>query len=117
MVEISIVMPRGSWGAYEDDSPIEKLLREFAFLHGDKNEWADKYGTLYEDDIVMMHPYCWCEDKDCKWCNGDEPNFRYKPTRFEVRWYKYIGRSMEYNRSISSSEVEEMSKKLLPGVE
>jgi hypothetical protein len=30
-------------------------------------------------------------------CSYELPNFKYKPTGFEVRWYKYIGRSMEYS--------------------
>ena len=47
----------------------------------------------------------------CKGCGGDEPNFRYKPTGFEVTWYKYIGRDMKH-RPISSEEVAEMRKKL-----
>jgi hypothetical protein len=111
MVEISVVMARGAGGAQDDDTPLEKLLRDFANLHGAKNEWSEKYGTDYEDDVVMMHTYCWCDEALCKWCGGDEPNFRYKPTGFEVTWYKYIGRDMKH-RPISSEEVAEMRKKL-----
>ena len=112
MEEIKVVMAHGAGGASDDDTPLEKLLRDFSNLHGAKNEWSEKYGTDYEDDSVMMHRYCWCDEKDCKWCSGDEPNFRYKPTGFEVRWYKYIGRDMKCNRPISSEEVEEMRQKL-----
>lgn len=75
------------------------------------------YGAEYENDTFMMHPYCWCEREDCKWCGGnagpisvhsgyftdgpqnDEaglaPNFLYKPTGAKVWWYKYIGRGVE----------------------
>lgn len=26
------------------------------------------YGGIYENDVFMMHPYCWCERDDCPWC-------------------------------------------------
>ena len=26
------------------------------------------YGCEYENDVFMMHPYCWCEGFDCPWC-------------------------------------------------
>lgn len=28
------------------------------------------YGAYFENDIFMMHPYCWCEQDDCEWCMG-----------------------------------------------
>lgn len=31
---------------------------------------ADGYGVAYENDVFMMHPYCWCEQDDCDWCLG-----------------------------------------------
>src|SRR5690606_31203002 len=109
----------------------------------------DGYGCEYENDVFMMHPFCWCEEPECPWCvacfcpdeyeylspSGERiteaefdkydfddypdgrqfdgmrfvgvecrscaegrtpaPNFVYKPTGGEVRWYKYIGRGME----------------------
>lgn len=54
------------------------------------------YGVKYENNTFMMHPYCWCEKEDCKWCNEDRaPNFIYKPTDCQIWWYKWIGRSQE----------------------
>ena len=53
------------------------------------------YGVDYENDTFMMHPYCWCEQDDCKWCGLGEPNFIYKPTGYKLWWYKYIGRGEE----------------------
>lgn len=26
------------------------------------------YGGIYENEVFMMHPYCWCEADDCPWC-------------------------------------------------
>jgi hypothetical protein len=30
------------------------------------------YGAYFENDVFMMHPYCWCEKDDCPWCAGCE---------------------------------------------
>lgn len=71
------------------------------------------YGENFENDVFMMHRYCWCERSDCEWCRccnctADEecgagcasnlpaaPNFLHKASGASVRWYKYIGRGME----------------------
>lgn len=28
------------------------------------------YGAHYENDVFLMHPFCWCELDDCPWCGG-----------------------------------------------
>ena len=29
------------------------------------------YGALFENDIFLMHPHCWCDrEGDCPWCTG-----------------------------------------------
>lgn len=79
------------------------------------------YGVDYENDVFMMHRYCWCDEEDsCLWCMmndpdenpnykqmkdklgkkfnnfwkewGGAPTFFYKPTKAGCRWYKWIGR-------------------------
>lgn len=32
------------------------------------------YGANYENDVFMMHRFCWCEREDCPWCSytGEE---------------------------------------------
>lgn len=27
------------------------------------------YGAVFENDVFAMHPYCWCEEDDCEYCN------------------------------------------------
>lgn len=29
---------------------------------------AGGYGVEFENDVFMMHPFCWCEQDDCPWC-------------------------------------------------
>lgn len=53
------------------------------------------YGANYVNKIFIMHPYCWCEQDECGWCSGKNPNFRHIKSGLKVWWYKYIGRGME----------------------
>jgi hypothetical protein len=90
------------------------------------------YGVDYENDVFMMKPYCWCEREDCIWCMmndpkenknykkqkaeiekrfgkecadwGGAPQFYYKPSKLWIRWYKWIGRDMEYGRKLKRGE-------------
>lgn len=207
MNNIEIVMPHGMLGEDEFDDLLDTILRKIAMANGDEeHNWVSKYGVDIDNDIFMMHPYCWCEQGDCVWCggcrcpqtafhylidgkevtyqewndfyinferdwykvrgyknppkthkdlgwkeninewlygetggllanshretkhdlicdyckgvgifatNGSEPgkgapNFWYKPTNFKVWWYKFIGRDMETNRSITEKELQEI---------
>jgi len=132
------------------------------------------YGADFENDVFMMHHYCWCEEEgECPWCTGcgffqnnnscvacsgsyphgrlrtqaiekdgcdyhfgrgifarfapwthdsksgyyDPPNFWYKPTNFRVTWYKWIGRDMAINRTITGKEWGEIFKECIRSTE
>ena len=125
-MSIQIIMPAGALGANEHDSALDTFLRAFAEKHKeDEGEWADKYGTDFENDKFMMHRFCWCEKDDCPWCGGEiipelmkscgfekehetAPNFWYKPLDLKVWWYKYIGRGVEVNKQLTKSEFKQM---------
>jgi hypothetical protein len=94
---IEIHFPSGHLGASTDDDALNLIIRALSLKHGQPGEWADKYGTNYEDEIIAIHRYCWCEGDSCPWCASDAPNFLHKPSGFTVRWYKYIGREMNVN--------------------
>lgn len=130
MTEI-IISPRGMFGGSSADSMVDIAMRVIGVAFAQPDEWASKYGTDYENDVFMMHRYCWCEKPECLWCTiwlsnetdcsedearayrekqvawvrekyGDwaaehpaAPNFWFKPTGFQLRWYKYIGRGMK----------------------
>lgn len=115
---VRIVMPRGMMGACNDDSPLESFLRQLAAKHGTEDEWAEKYGTNFENDTFMMHQFCWCGRDDCPWCreNDKAPNFHYKPLDFKVWWYKYIGRDMEMTGDLLTlKQFEKMKADCLGG--
>jgi hypothetical protein len=71
MNDINVIVPQGMFGVDENDDLLDTVLRQIAKSHGDEeHNWVSKYGVDFENDIFMMHPYCWCEKEDCKWCGG-----------------------------------------------
>ena len=60
--------------------------------------------TQFENDIFVVLPYYWGDDDEIK----KRPNFVYKPTGFEMNWYKYPLRDSYMNQPISFGELEEM---------
>lgn len=129
---IQIIVPKGMFGASEHDNVIDQFLRKFAVKYStEKGEWAEKYGTNFSNEKVIMKPFCWCDKLDCPYCFDDErdipdkwitefgvekdgdgdllaPNFWYKPLDLKIWWYKYIGRSVSMNKKLSQSELEKM---------
>ena len=78
MDELRIIMHPSHAGGMATDSVIELGLRLIGFAFGGDDEWGEKYGTDFENDIFLMHHFCWCEKDDgsCLWClHDDHPNF------------------------------------------
>jgi hypothetical protein len=106
--QIEFIVPIGMFGA-KKDYLIDSVIRAIADYHSEEGEWADKYGTNVDNCVFSLHRYCWCEAEDCKWCGEEHaPNFYYKPLDFKVWWYKYIGRSMEYNKELTALQCADM---------
>jgi len=107
-----IYVPYGAHGG-KSDLLVEAIIRTIADHHKEYDgQWATKYGVHVDNEQFMMHPFCWCEREDCSWCREEDPlpNFHYKLLDFRVNWYKYIGRSMSYNKELNAHECAEMLK-------
>jgi hypothetical protein len=66
------------------------------------------YGADYENEVFMIHRFCWCDEDSCKWCGETQaPHFVHKPSDSTVHWYKYIGRGMAVNLSTDWSVIED----------
>lgn len=106
--EVTHWLPLDMTVVLKHDTPdIRVLLQELIEYKGG----SEKYGFNYEDDVILIHQYCWCDKDECPWCSlgnmtteleellGSEymPNFWYKPDNYALWWYKYIGRGMESN--------------------
>ena len=134
-MKTEIIIHAGAFGANEYDNLLDSFLRAFAEKHTkDEGEWADKYGVNHKAHNVVMNRFCWCEQDECPYCLaledhtpsnseikefgidlkiGSAPNFWYKPLDFKVWWYKYIGRGVEMNRTLTQSEFQQMVTELL----
>ena len=91
---VNIIMSHGAMGADENDDLLDNILRKIAMTHGDeKSNWVSKYGVDFENDIFMMHPYCWCEREDeCPWCGGcncPESAFHYFVDEKEISYEEF----------------------------
>ena len=70
----------------------------------DSSHTTDRGG--YENDIFLINPYYWGEDEKI----AEQPNFIYKPTEFEMQWYKYPLRDTYMNQNISLEYAEKIWK-------
>ncbi len=78
MQEIEIIIPSNSPGDFLSDSlrsltaAVEKLKgkEEFYGLGGPHG-----YGSEFENETFLLHPYCWCEQEDCPWCGECQVGF------------------------------------------
>ena len=107
--KINIVIPKVSNNSLSEG--LIELTRQIRLKTGKEGGYGlggkDGYGIEYENGVFMMHPFCWCEREDCKWCNGNAPNFLFKPKNIKVKWYKYIGRGMEQNGEFTSDWLQQ----------
>ena len=68
--------------------------------------WNKNYAT-FENDTFLIRPYYWGYDDSI----ASLPNFVYKPTNFEIQWYKYPFRDSYMNQNISIKQFKEIIKR------
>ena len=101
-----VPVPRGA--GYEDE--LIRLFEAYAF-----NDSMLHYGPEFENDVFEVHPYWWggCTcgaDEQYDWpehtadCKEVVPNFWYKPTDYQLQFYKYPLRDAYANRAVSLRE-------------
>jgi hypothetical protein len=70
MAAVQIIMPTGAFGASASDDFLATAMCVIAVGFGKPDDWPSKYGTEYENEVFMMHPYCGCDHPNCAWCMG-----------------------------------------------
>src|ERR1044072_9243798 len=68
METLKVVVPHGM--LVESEHHLEATIRRLSELVGDPQSWPAKYSAPFENDVFMLHPFCWCEKEDCPWCEG-----------------------------------------------
>lgn len=61
----------------------------------------------YENEVFAIMSYFWGDDDVIERL----PNFVYKPTGFELSWYKYALRDSYMNQDVSFAQLDEMLRK------
>ena len=69
----------------------------------------DKDLSYFENEIFIVRQYYWGEDEDTM----EKPNFVYKPTGFEIQWYKYPLRDSYMNQNIDFEQLKEIMNKCI----
>lgn len=69
---------------------------------------ANGYGG-FENSVFMLSPYYWgMSDDEDREVRSELPNFLFKPTGFEMRWYKYAFRDCRVNRPLTVEQMRRM---------
>lgn len=66
----------------------------------------------FDNDIFTIRPYYWGEDD----AQAVLPNFIYKPTGFEINWYKHAFRDSYMNQELSESQIIAIFKKCVESI-
>ncbi len=113
---VTVIVPEGAIPNEDLLSELVEIgMRLIAEKHGEKEDWPEKYGVVFDNEIFTMHPFCWCEKDECEYCQEEDrsPNFLHKKTGLKVHWYKYIGRSMEISGDVTVNDVLDIIKECL----
>lgn len=56
---MQIGFPKGAFSASDSDTLLDRVMRKIAVAAspGPKEQWAEKYGADYENDVFMMHHF------------------------------------------------------------
>ena len=96
----SYPLKRGVWQNTFHEFLDEIGLNVFGYIEDDKlKEYKTDRGG-FENDVFLINPYYWQDDDDI----AEEPNFVYKPTGYEISWYKYPLRDSYANKKIKFKE-------------
>lgn len=112
--ELKIIIPKGAGTNIELGlvSLTKYLSKELDLYGGFGLGGENGYGAEFENNVFMMHPFCWCDKEDCKWCSKNEPNFIYKPSNCKIWWYKWIGRGQEQKGKLPKNWLKECIKSI-----
>ena len=107
-MELGNIIFGHSRGEYwiEDREAFQEPFFEFLYEIGcDGHGCSKTRGEVEtETDKYIIRPYYWGEDDDI----AALPNFVYKPTGLEIRWYKYPMRDAYSNQDITAEQFKEI---------
>lgn len=101
------------WGNSRGEFPVSRGKWQTAFIKFLENIGLDSYGYVplwssdelkkyqtsnggFENNIFIINPYYWGEDEN----EAIKPNFIFKSTGYELKWYKYPLRDAYANAEV-----------------
>lgn len=101
---------RGSFAvdrSLQDSFEWEQLINmsDSDFYGHTSNKCKENDVSGYENEVFAIRPYWWGDDDALQ---AQMPNFLYKPTGFEIRWYKYPFRDSYMNKNLSVTKIKEI---------
>ena len=87
------------------DAFCEFLLNNIWDVYALRTDGADNPYD-FENDTFIVRAYYWGEDETI----AELPNFVYKPTGLEIRWYKYPMRDAYSNQDIAIEDFKAILK-------
>ena len=77
--------------------------------YGYSSEWDHPICNVndrggYENAVFVINPYWWGNEDNEVEC--EKPNFMYKPSEFEIRWYKYPFRDSYMNIDLPEDKIK-----------
>ena len=110
-MELGNVIFGNSRGEYEvprkefEDILLPLMEEVGVGLRGYDKDPDETYAT-FENDIFLIRPYYWGNDDKI----ASLSNFVYKPTNFQIQWYKYPLRDSYMNQDINVEQFKEIIK-------
>lgn len=100
-------LERGHWQETFHEFLDEIGLDGYGYIDDEKLKEYETDRGGFENDVFLVNPYYWGEDEDIM----EEPNFIYKPTGYEIDWYKYPLRDSYANKELTFEEFKEILNK------
>lgn len=120
-MEIGNMLFGHSRGTYE--LPSRDLVNSNEWIELLDKTGSDEYGYSdinanerggFENEIFAIRPYWWEDENDVE---INAPNFLYKPTGFEIRWYKYPFRDSYMSEEFSQKQLLEIFQKCIDSID
>ncbi len=105
---IEFNFPKGHLGADGRDNLLTLVIRALSLKYGKGEEWADKYGTEYEDDTILIHPDYMDSECSCGQSQLQEHWYRNHPHALDCYYNvvpPIIERTKERNKNIKYREM------------
>lgn len=74
-VEVQIITPPVADQTDALDHGLVALTEAICQVTGEESGYGlggrFGYGENFENEVFMMHRFCWCDGEDCRWCSED----------------------------------------------